>query len=406
MPPERLITQYVAKNPENLRKMLFVTGPRQVGKTTLLQSWPKALNLPRSFYLNWDVPEDRKILRSNSLAYFQEHAATDASRPFFLLDEIHKYPRWKNFLKGLYDHLKDRAYFAITGSARLDTYRRGGDSLMGRYWLFHLYPFSVAELAGNTSLTVPSTWPDANRPEWREHYDALFQLGGFPEPLFSGEVTTHRRWSMLRKEILIREDLRDLSRILELAAVEHLLDLLPQRVGSPLSINALREDLEVSHHTMQNWLRWLEALYYIFFLPVYSRRIARSLKKERKMYLYDWADIADPGARFENLVALHLLKAVQGYRELLGEDLRLTYLRDKEKREADFCILKNGKPWMIVEAKVSPDTAPTHLAYFAQTLGVEHVIQLTHDWVDPQWKVFRNCRYWLSPAGTFFANWL
>lgn len=404
--PERTLTTYLDKNRSNFNKMLIVTGPRQVGKTTLIQRWPEVLGFPKWAYLNWDIPEDRKVLRAPTLAYFRERAIPNQPKPLFLLDEIHKNRRWKNYLKGLFDALKDQAHFVVTGSGRMDVYRRGGESLLGRYWLFHLFPFTVAEAAGTASFTMPTTWPESNRPEWQDCYNTLFHCGGFPEPFFAGDETTHGRWAIFRRESLLREDLRDLSRIMEMALVENLLDLLPRNIGAPLSVNALREDLEVSHHTVKNWLRWLEVLYYVFFVPVYAKNLARSLKREQKLYLYNWAEIADLGARFENLVALHLLKAVHGYREFCGEDLRLYYLRDRERREVDFCIVRKGRPWLLLEAKASPDPSPSSLVYFAERLHPEHVVMVTHEPVDPQWKVFRDRRYWLSPAATFFANWL
>lgn len=410
MPSDRFLTTWLGQNPRRLKKMVFLAGPRQVGKTTLIKRLPEVLKRPDTVYLNWDIPEDQKILRAPNLSFFREKAASSAAGKagpaFFLLDEIHKNPRWKNFLKGLYDALGDQASFAVTGSARLDVYRRGGDSLLGRYWLFHLFPFTVAEATGRSSSALPESWPDRNDPEVREAYENLFSRGGFPEPFFKLTEAEHRIWANLRKETLVREDLRDLSRIMELAQIQNLMDLLPSKIGSPLSLNSLREDLNTSHPTAQNWLRWLETLYYFFSVDVYSKRLARSLKKEKKVYLYDWAEVRDPGARFENLVALHLKKAVHACREMNGDDLKLHYLRDKEKREVDFLILKEDKPWMLLETKLSPDPAPSALAYYAERLKPRHVVLLTHEWGTPSWKFYRDTKYWLSPAGTFFSNWL
>lgn len=405
-PRLRNLSLFLKKHPKNLQKMVWVTGPRQVGKTTLLQSWPREFALEPSYMLNWDVPEDRRILRAKDLSFFRERVAQSSTLPFFLFDEIHKYTRWKKLLKGLFDALKGKAYFAVTGSARLDTYRRGGDSLLGRYWLFHLDPLTVAEVTKGSSFTIPSRWADRKSAIVREVYDRLFQHGGFPEPYNEPDSTGHARWAQLRREILVKEDLRDLSRISELSGVEHLMEILPHKVGSPLSVNSLREDLEVSHPTVTNWLKWLEAIYYFFPISVYSRRLTRSLKKEKKIYLYDWAEIENPGARFENLVAVHLLKAVHGYREMLGEDLKLFYLRDKEKREVDFLLTKKGKPWMMIEAKVKPEPEPASLFYFAECLQPEHVVLLTHEDVEAGWKFRHDKKYWQSSASTFFSNWL
>ncbi len=403
----RVLTRFLTANPDLLAKMIWVTGPRQVGKTTLIRSWPQALNLPNDHYLNWDIPEDRKILRGSNLNFFLDKMSRNSGPPFFLLDEIHKNPKWKRFLKGLYDAFGKKARIAVTGSAALGVYRRGGDSLLGRYWLFHLNPLSVAEVLGASQITrLPEEFAVDRSPAVRESYEHLFQRGGFPEPFYSLNERGYRRWADMRREILVREDLRDLSRIVELTSIENLMELLPARVGSPLSLNSLREDLETSHATLKNWLHWLRQLYYLFSIPAYSKKLSRSLKKEEKIYLYDWAEISDPASRFENLVAMHLKKAVEAYREMLGEKMELYYLRDKEKREVDFLVTRAGRAWMLIESKLSQDPSPAHLNYFSTRLKPTHTVLLTHDWTEIGYRQFRETRYWLSPAGAFFSNWV
>ncbi|MBI2337002.1 MAG: ATP-binding protein [Deltaproteobacteria bacterium] len=402
----RYLSHYLQTHPQDLAKMVLVAGPRQVGKTTLVKRLPKLLGYRHSCYLNWDIPEDRKILKSPDLHFFRELAANQSTPTLILLDEIHKNPRWKKFLKGLYDALHEQLHIVVTGSARLDTYRRGGDSLMGRYWLFHLFPLTIAEVNKNSQFKLPNPINHQVKKENYQVYHQLFQQGGFPEPLFKLNATQHARWSHLRKETLVKEDLRDLSRIQELEGIHTLMELLPNKVGSPLSLQSLLEDLEISHPTLKNWLRWLRHLYYYFSIPVYSKKLIRSLKKEQKIYLYDWANINDPGVRFENLVALHLYKAVTVYREMLGAPLELYYLRDKEKREVDFLVLKAKTPWLMIESKLNNESNPKQLKYYSERLKPEHAILLYHQSTKPEWKYYHNMKYWQTDAATFFAQWL
>ena len=303
------------------RKMAFVAGPRQVGKTTLALGLPGA----RQGYLNWDVAAHReRILRG-------ELPAAD----LWIFDEIHKYRRWRNYLKGLYDGRPRGQKILVTGSGRLDLYRFGGDSLQGRYHLLRLHPFSVAELG------IEST---------RELL-GLLRLGGFPEPFLSGSETEARRWSREYRTLLVREEITALERVQDLGHIELLMLRLPELVGSPLSVNALREDLRVSHKAVESWIGALERLYAVFRLaPLGAPRI-RAVKKAQKHYHLDWSIVPQDAARFENLVACHLLKWVHFQQDTQGRDLELRYFRNIEGREVDFVVAEGRLPRLLVECK-------------------------------------------------------
>ena len=305
------------------RKMVFVAGPRQVGKTTLARSLPGA----SSGYLSWDVAEDRdRILRRE----FPRSL-------LWAFDEVHKYRSWRGLLKGLYDGRRTGQRILVTGSARLDLYRFGGDSLQGRYHLLRLHPFTVAELR----LRTPAELRD------------LLTLGGFPEPFLGGSELEARRWSREYRSRLVREDVAGLERIQDLGNLELLALRLPALVGSPLSINALREDLQLSHKTVAGWLQVLERLYALFRLPPFGAARIRAVKKEQKHYHFDWSVVPSEPQRFENLVASHLLKWVHHEEDTQGRDLELRYFRDSEGREVDFVVVEGRKTLMLVEAKWS-----------------------------------------------------
>ena len=301
--------------------MVFVCGPRQVGKTTLSQALPGA----PAGYLNWDVAEHRDHILRGELP----------AGKLWVFDEIHKYRQWRNYLKGAYDNRRAGQRILVTGSGRLDLYRFGGDSLQGRYHLLRLHPFSVAELG----LEKPKQLLD------------LLLLGGFPEPWLSGSQREARRWSREYRSLLIREEVATLEAIQDLGQLELMILSLPERVGSPLSINALRADLQVSHKTAASWLGAMERLYAIFRLSPFGSPQIRAVKKEQKHYHFDWSVVPDDAPRFENLVACHLLKWVQFQQDADGLDLELRYFRDKDGREVDFIVVEQGTPTLLVECK-------------------------------------------------------
>ena len=317
------------------RKMVFVAGPRQVGKTTLAKSLPGAAR----GYLNWDVPADRERLLLREMP----------APLLWVLDEVHKYRPWRGLLKGFWDGRRPGQRILVTGSARLDYYRFGGDSLQGRYHLLRMHPLSAAELglARASELTE------------------LSKLGGFPEPYFGASEVEARRWSREYRARLVREELASLEAVQNLGQVELLALRLPELVGSPLSINALREDLQVSHRAVSNWVAILERLYAIYRLPPLAGPKLRAVKKEQKHYQMDWSLVGEPAARFENLVAGHLLKWVHFEQDAKGRELELRYFRDVDGREVDFVVTENRRPILLVEAKLTDQPVDRGLRYLA-----------------------------------------
>ena len=345
---------------EDLReKMVFVSGPRQVGKTTLAR---QVLQRQAGLYLNWDNQGDRKIILQG--LWPPEPA-------LIVLDELHKYHKWKSHLKGEFDRHRDRHNFLVTGSARLNIYRRGGDSLQGRYHSHRLHPLSFCEVLGEyrpiepgKSLKLPHEIPQG-----KGIIQDLFAYGGFPEPYMKADTRFHRRWQKEHLDRVIVEDVRDLSNVPNLSSLQILADLLPARSGSLLSLNNLRADLEVSHRAVSHWMEIFEQLYYCYRLPPYAGRLSHTLRKERKLYLWDWSALEDSGARFENMIAGHLLKFCNSLEDSEGYDVQLNYVRDKSNREVDFLVTYNKKPWFAVEAKGSPGR-DHHLRYFGERLSI------------------------------------
>jgi predicted AAA+ superfamily ATPase len=333
-------------------KMVFVGGPRQVGKTTLALSLLSPGAAQSSAYLNWDILEHQKRIMRNEIAL---------SPPLIVLDEIHKFKRWRSLLKGLYDQHHETNQFLVTGSARLDYFNKGGDSLLGRYHYYRLHPFSLRE------LNVSPTKSDA------EH---LLTWGGFPEPLFAGTSKTLKRWQNERNYRVVHEDLISLQHVRELSLLDLLLEILPSKVKSPLSIKSLAEDLQVSHETTQRWLTLFDNLYISFRIPPFGDERIRAVKKEQKLYLWDWTQIEDQGARFENLVALQLLKFCHFYTDTEGERYELRYIRDTDKREVDFIVLKDKKPVMAVECKIQDKELSPHLKYFNERIKIPKLYQV------------------------------
>jgi hypothetical protein len=360
-------------------KMAFISGPRQCGKTTLAKSLLATRGT--GVYYNWDETKFRKQwVKDPQLTL--PLIIDKTKKPIVIFDELHKAKLWKRNLKGLYDS-QDNAYdFIVTGSARLNVYRKGSDSLMGRYYHFRLHPFSVAELLPSTCSLMPDTMlthifsKKESSTTAEELLHNLLQFGPFPEPLFAANKRTLNLWQRNRVEKIIREDLRDLSRIPELSQLEMLASLLPERSAQPLSTKSLGEDLEVSYTSVKRWLNYLKELYYCFTLKPYSKSLARSLKKEAKLYLWDWSEIDNEGARFENLVAGHLLKYCDYLNDTGVGNFKLHYLRNKEKYEIDFLVADNKKCFFAVEVKLSDQTPSPAWHKFMPQLKCPYAIQL------------------------------
>ncbi|HEY3656729.1 MAG TPA: AAA family ATPase [Steroidobacteraceae bacterium] len=332
---KRYLEQQVRQDLE--RKMVFVGGPRQVGKTTLARN---ILGKATQGLLNWDVPAQRDIILRQ----------TFPKSRLWVFDEIHKYRKWRNYLKGLFDARAPGQNILVTGSARLDYYRFGGDSLQGRYHYLRLHPLSVAELG------LKST----------KDFNTLLRLSGFPEPYLGGSEKQARRWSNEYRSRLVSEDLVSLEQVHDIGSIELLMTRLPELVGSPLSINGVSEQLQISHKTINKWITILERLYAIFTVLPFGSPKVKAVKKARKHYHFDWSLVPEPAFRFENLVASHLLKWVHFREDTEGHRTELRYFRDIEGREVDFVVTENGKPILFVECKSSDRDVNPALRYLKE----------------------------------------
>lgn len=358
--------------------MAFLSGPRQVGKTSLAQN--QIAHLPRARYLNWDNVSDRVGALQNSLSLSRELLLDHivAATKTCVIDELHKHAEWRDFLKSIYDSYPDLRLL-ITGSASLREFSRGGDSLRGRYFPYTLHPLSVAELthdqpARNTLIHErPIELPD-------EQWDALLRFGGFPDPFLRAEESFANQWRETWHDQLLREEIRDLTRVQELSQIESLALCIRSQVGGLTNYSALARRIGSSVDTIRRWLEILKSLFYCFSVSPWHKNLSRALRKEPKFYLWDWSQVADTAARFENIVASALLKATQYWTEVGRGRFALHFLRDKEKREVDFLLVRDDQPWLLVEVKSSQrsDLNP-HLKYFADRLKVDHAIQVAFD---------------------------
>ena len=342
--------------------MVFIAGPRQVGKTYLTRQ----TEFP---YFNWDTIETKKAFLKDP--YFFRTGA-----PWVIFDEIHKRRDWKKLLKGYFDSEQRRENFIVTGSGRFSLSQKGGDSLQGRYDLYHLLPVTYREFCG-LPTGYELTAPTFNLFEPKSRFDVdtdLLQFGGFPEPLVRGQRAFLNKWQDLYLRRLVQEDIRDFSRVVELDKIELLARILPERVRSPISHKALSEDLDVSRDSIKNWLRLFETLYLGFSLPPWTRKVHRAVKKERKWFFFQWTFCEDSGARFENYVATQLYALCQLWRDSGLGVYELYYLRDQDRREVDFVITKSLQPVALIEAKVSETSWQSGLDYYARKLDVPSFI--------------------------------
>lgn len=334
-------------------RMVFVGGPRQVGKTTFALSLLGAEHDESSpAYLNWDSLADREDIVS-------ERLPGDQRRVVF--DEIHKYARWRGLLKGLFDKNKSSISFIVTGSARLDYYRKGGDSLQGRYHYYRLHPLTLME---------------CGMPPDRGTVDRLLKYGGFPEPFVRGEDRFHRRWVREHSARILQEDLRDLENVREISMLELLLDHLPGCVGSPLSVNRLSKLLQVAHESVERWISMFERLYVCYRIPPFGSKMIRAVRKERKLYFWNWSRVSDPSFRFENMVAGHLLKHCHFLEDTEGYSMELRFIRDTDGREVDFVVLCDGKPEFAVECKSGERSASPACRYFRERTTIPRFYQV------------------------------
>lgn len=384
------------------RQMILLSGPRQVGKTTLAKTL--AEQFTSGHYFNWDNPDHRELILKGPEEIAQRAGLErlQADFPLCVFDELHKYRHWRNFLKGFFDQYENHTKTLVTGSASLATFKRGGDSLMGRYFPQTLHPVSVAECTkpenSGSMIQSPVRIDD-------EKWDALWRFGGFPEPFLKAEQRFYNRWRKLRTEQLFREDLRDLTRIQELGQMEVLAELLRRQAGQLTSYSSLSKAVCTSLDTIRRWISTLEALYYCFAVRPWHHNVARALRKEPKYFLWDWSQVESPGARAENLVASALLKAVHRWTESGQGDFALHFVRDKQKREVDFLVTRDRQPWFLVEVKSNGNAGlADSLYYFQKQTGARHAFQVAVDAAFVDRDCFEQSTPVIVPGKTFLSQ--
>ena len=399
---KRLYTAVIREHFKRHQQMIFLIGPRQAGKTTV--SLMASEFTSQFAYLNWDNLDHRRIILEgvNSVAEFAGLNRLSKDVPVIVFDEIHKYSRWKTFLKGFFDTYKGKAHIIVTGSSRLDVYKKGGDSLMGRYFPYRLHQLSLAEL-GRINLSEK----EINDPfqSKNQDFEKLIENGGFPEPFIKNDRRFLNRWKTLRQEQLFREDIRDLSRIQELGQIELLAEILKHQAGQLTNYSKLSNKVDVSSDTIRRWIKTLQSFFYCFTVQPWSKNIPRSLIKEPKTYLWDWINVSEEGNRAENFVASHLLKAVHYWTDYGLGQYGLWFVRDKEKREVDFLVSRDKKPWFLVEVKLSPKGGISkNLVYFHKKIKTKHAFQVAFDMEYISKDCFKHTEPIIVPARTFLTQ--
>lgn len=371
------------------QKMVFISGPRQSGKTTFSQLIGQ--NFTNVLYFNYDIGKNKKRIIEDPF-FYEEVNRVDSSKPLIIFDEIHKYSDWKNYLKGIFDRHGDDYQFLVTGSGRLDLYQKGGDSLAGRYFMMHLWPFTLAERANRRRnidefLRNPLDIRISDESQTWNIWEALFSYSGFPDPYLKGEDHFYTLWSETYKRQLVREDIRDLTGIQKIDTVEILAELLPGKVGSTLSINSIAGDLKVSFDTVKSWLKSFDDFFVTFRLQPWTKKITRAITKEKKCYLFDYGSIEDEPARFENMVALELYRAVTSWTERGYGVFSLRYIRNRENEEVDFLIAEKNNPLLLVECKFNDEKPSRVLQKMQKALQVP-AVQLIHS--KGQYRIYSN----------------
>ena len=393
---EKIIQNHIDK----YSQMIFISGSRQVGKTTIA----KTFKTSEQSYLNWDNIAHRKIILGDIFNYIESNllSTVTKTKPCIIFDEIHKFKDWKNFIKGIYDQYKEKLTIIVTGSAKLDVYHKGGDSLMGRYFNYQIFPLSVYELLQHSyqkNLIQPQR--ELNEKAWQ----TLIQRGGYPEPYLKNDDEFTNLWQKSRLSQLFREEIRDYARIQNIDQLELLGQLITHQTGSQTNYSNLATKLRVSEATVRNWFTLLENTYFCFNIYPWTKNVKRSILKAPKTYLYDWSLCTDKGAMVENFVALHLLKAISFWNNTGQGDFGLFYLRNKDKREVDFLVTKENKPWFLAEVKFSSkQSLSDNLRFFQEQLHAPYAFQLAFDMAYIDMNLFDLERIQIVPVKTFLSQ--
>jgi predicted AAA+ superfamily ATPase len=386
---ERMVGTYIFDAEMTANKMIFVTGPRQVGKTTFAKMWLESIG-SEDTYFNWDDPSVMMEYKKNPLYFRNVINEKIRNKPVPLVfDEIHKHTAWRDILKGLFDTNRERMRLLLTGSSRLGFVRKSGDSLVGRYFSYQMFPLGLPEVMGDFSYLLQDERPFsdgesltrlARESDTKAAIDGLEQLltlGGFPEPFLKGSDRFHRRWQNDYKALLTKEEVRDFSRIQDIRGLETMVEILPTKVGSNLSIPSLVDVLNVSHKTIKNWIEVLNGVYLVFTISPWHRNIKRSIIKEKKLYFFEWPLVFDSGLRFENFLAVNLLRMAVRFTEIGLGNFEVFYIRDKEKREVDFALVKDNKPVALFEAKESDSSISKPGRFYSKKMNIP-LFQIVH----------------------------
>lgn len=388
---KRIQSTYIFDESINNNKMIFLSGPRQVGKTTFSVNILKE-NKSENLYFNWDDPFVYRSYKKNPHFLDTYLAETKGNNPVVVFDEIHKINKWKNILKGLYDIYKERCRFLITGSARLEYFTKSGDSLIGRYFHYRMLPLGLSEINGNLKdvfykdeifLKGKSEnllrFLKRNNKIVQKEFNDWMRFGGFPEPFIKKSDNFLLKWQKNYLTLLTKEDIKDLTKIGNIKGLEQLVLILPDKIGSPLSVNSIKEDLEVTHKTVVLWLESLKKVYMIFSIMPWTDKINRALKKEQKYYFYDWTIVKDESIRFENAAAVSLLRLIYRWNELGIGDFDLRYIRDRNKNEVDFIIIKNNQPLLLIECKLHDTKLSKTAVHFSKILNVPYIQMISDE---------------------------
>lgn len=395
----RFYTEHLKNNLEKHSMMLFLMGARQVGKTTISRLLAK--DHKDHVYINWDVEEDRlRILSGQRFIEDIFSPGRIGPKPLIIFDELHKYKDWKNFLKGFYDLYKDDYHIIVTGSALLNVFKKGGDSLMGRYIPYTIHPFSMGELN-------PNNLEQITKPPFKvskEDREALYEFGGYPTPFLSREREAYNQWKRTRRSQLFREDIRDLTQLHEVAQLELCAHSLEYQSGNILNRSTISNKIRVSNQTISRWIEVLKQFYLVFTIYPWTKNIPHSLIKEPKVYFNDWSFIEDPGMKFENFIASHLKKAVDFWCESGKGEYELFFLRDKRQREVDFLITRENIPWILVEAKTSEQKITPALHYYKEMTGAPFAFQVTKNMEYVDYDCFSKEGTFIVPSSTFLSQ--
>lgn len=371
---KRIYQSVIEEHLESHQQMVILEGPRASGKTCLLDAVKESVG--DFVILDWCISADRELILAGPEKIYSKinHAS---QLPIVAFDNLYLYKEWKNLLKGYYDVLSGRCKLIIIMAEKTDVYRTGQDSMMGRYFSYHIHPYSVAELCGRSDFTKEYVPPQKLS---EEVWNNLFVYGGFPEVFNKSKKAFHATWQNNFRNSIIKHDIRELSKINNSQLLDLLSQILIQSVGEPLNFSRIARNMQSTTPSVQSWYQLLLDHYYGFMILPWSKDIKRTIRKAPKFYLYDWSQHSDTRLRIENLVACHLKKFVEFFTDIGLGNYSLHYIRDKEHRGVDFLVAKDDKPWMIIDVKKSNKMKiNSFLLYFYKQLDVQHTFQLVFD---------------------------